>query len=263
MKLQKILDKLEERYPLSCAEEWDNPGLLVGRRDADVRCAVVALDVTDAVIDLAVETKAQLVLTHHPLIFGALRNVSTDHFLGGRILRLAENGIATYAMHTNFDIRKMADLNAAQLQLANARVLDVTGLDAYDLEEGLGKVGELAHPMALSEFALFVKKQMNVDEVRLYGPADQDPEVHTIAVCGGSGKSTIPCAVQQGAQVLVTGDIDYHSAIDALSEGLYLIDAGHYGTESCFIAHMAGELAELVPDLEIHTAPVVQPFRLV
>ncbi len=263
MKLEQILEKLEERYPLSCAEEWDNPGLIVGRPDAEIDTVLIALDATDAVIEQAVEEGSQLVLTHHPLIFGQLRNISGENFLGRRILRLAENGIACYAMHTNFDIRKMADLNAAQLQLKHATVLDVTGLDAYDLEEGLGKIGELPKPMRLSELALFVKKQMKVEEVRLYAPAGEDPEVKVVAVCGGSGRSTIPCAIHLGAEVLVTGDVDYHSAIDSLAQGLYLIDAGHYGTESCFIGHMAEEVTELFQELKVLTAPVEQPFRLV
>ena len=263
MKLQEIIEKLEERYPPGCAEEWDNPGLIVGRRQAEIRKVLVALDATDDVIDQAVAAGADLILTHHPLIFSPIRKLDEDDFIGRRVLHLAEKGIACYAMHTNFDIRKMADLNAAQLCLTDTRVLDVTGFDAYDLEEGIGKVGTLKKPMKLSEFALFVKKQLKLDVLRCYGPEDGDPEICTVAICGGAGRSTVPCAIMHGAQVLVTGDVDYHSAIDARMQGLYIVDAGHYGTESCFIPQMVKELSELFPELATEGAAIRQPFQTI
>ena len=263
MKIAEIIEKLEERYPLSCAEEWDNVGLLVGRRDTEVTRVLVALDVTEAAIRQAEDFGAELIISHHPLIFRPVHQLTGDSVLGERLLRLSEGGMAVYAMHTNFDIRKMGDLNAEQLRLQNREVLDVTGVDAYDLEEGLGKIGDLEKPMKLGEFALFVKKQMDLDEVRCYGPEGADPTISRVAVCGGSGRSTIPQALYKKAQVLVTGDVDYHTAIDALADGLFLVDAGHFGTEACFVPHVTEECKELFPGLEVRAAKMRPPFQVV
>ena len=123
MKVCDIAARLEERYPLASAEEWDNPGLLVGMRAGVVNKILVCLDVTDDVVLQAIREDADLIVAHHPLIFSAISHVTDDDFLGSRIMTLIEHNIACYAMHTNFDVCKMGDLNAAQLHLKNCHFL--------------------------------------------------------------------------------------------------------------------------------------------
>ena len=269
MKCEEIIDRLEEDYPLECAEEWDNPGLLAGRRGREVKKIFVALDADEAAIRQAVEWGADMLITHHPLLFHSINQVTDDTFIGRRILALIENDISYYAMHTNFDVLGMGRLNRKILHLQNTRVLEVTRENDGVLE-GIGRIGDLPHPMTLRETAEFVRRQFGLEAVRCYG-LEQDEgrgteervKVTRVAVCGGSGKSVVEKALQEDAQVLVTGDIDYHTGIDAMAQGLFIIDAGHYGTESCFISFMVRKLTALFPDCEVKGARILQPFRMV
>ncbi|MCF0146409.1 MAG: Nif3-like dinuclear metal center hexameric protein [Eubacterium sp.] len=264
MTCNEILNKLETEYPADYAEDWDNPGLLAGRRDGTVQTVLVALDATEDVIEQAVRQHADLLITHHPLLFHGIRSVNDQDFIGRRLLTLIENHIACYAIHTNFDVLGMAELNEKQLGLQNARVLDITK-ETENGTEGIGRIGEMKEPVSLRQMAALVSVKMGVPSVRCYGPDDSDGSAHSVlvrrvAVCGGSGKSMISHALREGADVLVTGDIDYHSAIDALSCGLYIIDAGHYGTEYGFISALAEKLRGWFPGLTVSEAPIRHPY---
>lgn len=256
MNCNEIIKALEKEFPLYSAEEWDNPGLLVGRRDREVSKIMVSLDATDEVIDQAIKQKADMLVTHHPMIFGSLKKVNTDDFIGERIIRMIENGISYYAMHTNYDVCAMADLNAETLGLKDVSVLTYT-----EEERGLGKVGQLSEPVSYYEFAKTVKEKFELSDVRCYGIGDA--KVQTIAVCGGSGKSLLNDVLAAGADVFVTGDIDYHTGIDAWAKGLRVIDAGHYGTEHGFTEDVAAKLESWFPGLEIVKAVQDPPYQLI
>ena len=265
MKCSDIIALLEKEYPVEKAEEWDNPGLLVGRADREVKKVIVALDATDEVIGLAVREKAQMLFTHHPMIFGAVKKINDGDFLGRKILTLIENGISYYAAHTNYDVCRMADLNEEQIGLTDTEVLLVTGTAPVSaagtmIPEGIGRVGNLKTPVSLKELALRVKTAMDVESVRLFGPGEKI--VSRAAVSGGSGKSVIKDALDAKAEVLITGDIDHHAGLDALDCGLCIIDAGHYGTEHCFIADAAARLRTLAPELEVIEADQKEPFMV-
>ncbi|MEE8835567.1 MAG: Nif3-like dinuclear metal center hexameric protein [Eubacteriales bacterium] len=270
MRSEEIISRLEEEYPLSCAEDWDNPGLLVGRRGREVENVFVALDATEETISEAVDFGADMMITHHPLLFHSVKQINDDTFLGRRIITLIENNITYYAMHTNFDVIGMAQLNEDQLGLVNAHVLDVTGENG-GVEEGIGRVGDLPHSMTLQDAAAYVRSCFGLSTVRCYGLSDEEENlspdekirVSRCAVCGGSGKSVVQKAVAEGADILVTGDIDYHTAIDAMAQGLYIIDAGHYGTEYGFIEFMVRKLKRLFPELKIRGARIHQPYMIV
>lgn len=260
MKCREIIRILEEKYPPSCAEEWDNPGLLLGRAEKDVRKILVALDVTDQAVERALEWGADLIVSHHPLIFKGIRQINDGNFLGRRILTLAEHGIACYAMHTNFDVRGMADLNEKQLNLKNTEVLLKTG-ENQGKPQGIGRIGDLPEPMDPMQLAGYVKQQLKLPAVRCYGKSGE--KLVRAAVSGGSGKSVVDVAVAAGARALITGDIDYHTAIDALAQGLVIIDAGHYGTESVFIESVARELSVLLPECRTAAMEIEQPFTVI
>ncbi len=184
MKCYEIIDKLEALSPTEFAEEWDNIGLLAGRRDKEVRTVYIALDATDAVIGEAVRLGADLLLTHHPLIFKKMSRVNTDDFIGRRVCELIRNDISYYAMHTNFDVMGMADAAADELSLKDRRVLDVTYEDDIS-KEGCGRVGELKDSMRVEALAGLVKEKFHVPNVRVFG--DLDSPVRTVAVMPGSG----------------------------------------------------------------------------
>ncbi len=259
MKIREIIGELEAIAPLSYAMEWDSCGLLVGDEEREVGTVLVALDATDDVIGHAIDCGAGLILTHHPMIFSPVGRVVRSDRIGRRILDLAEHRIACFAMHTNFDVAKMADLNSEDFGLTDTRVLSVTTTNEQDLPEGLGRIGELPEKMTLSEFARTVRDVCRLSSVRVYG--DADDTVKTVAFCSGSGKSMIGDALAMGADVFVTGDLDYHTAIDAVSDGLYLIDAGHYGTEFGFISYMQKELTKRFPDLTVIAETIQSPYK--
>ena len=260
MKCYEIIEKLETLSPVSYAEGWDNIGLLAGRRDKEVNTIYIALDATDDVIEEAVRLKADLLLTHHPLIFKKMSRVNTDDFIGRRVFRLIQNDINYYAMHTNFDVMGMADAAADELKLQNRQVLNVTYEDDIS-KEGCGRFGGFPKKMSLAECAELVKRTYQVPNVRVFGNLADMIEV--AAVMPGSGGSYIQDALRAGADVMITGDIDHHEGIDAVAQGLNVIDAGHYGIEKLFIPYMKEFLHRELPDIQLYQAELKEPFVVV
>lgn len=257
MKCYEIMEYLREVSPESFAESWDNVGLLCGREEKEVSSIYIALDATKEVIEEVKALGADMLLTHHPMIFKPLKRVSGEHFIGDKILTLAENGICYYAMHTNFDVMGMAEAVAGQLGLEDRRVLTVTYEDEHS-REGIGRAGMLPSPMTLAECAEYVKSRCLVDHVKVFGKPSET--IVMAAVCPGSGKSCIEDAVRLGADVLITGDIDHHEGIDSVEQGLAIIDAGHYGLEKIFVPYMEEYCKKKLADVKIYTAAEKEPF---
>lgn len=256
----EMTEKLEELSPLCYAEEWDNVGLLAGRRDKEITSVMIALDATDEVIDEAVFKGVSMLLTHHPMIFGAMKRITDDDFTGRRLVKLLRQDICYYAMHTNFDVMGMADAAADVIHLSDRAVLDVTYRDGT-AEEGIGRVGRLPRSMSLEECARFVKDRFNLSQVKVSGK--RKTAVKRAAICPGSGKSTIQAAIRASADVLITGDIGHHEGIDATAQGLCIIDAGHYGLEKIFTPYMEEYLKRELPGLEVYRAVEEEPFYYV
>ena len=270
MKCDEIIKKLESLSPASFAEEWDNVGLLAGRRDKEVSTVYIALDATDEVVKEAVRLGADLLLTHHPLIFKKMGRITTEDFIGRRLVELLRNDISYYAMHTNFDVMGMAEAAADYLELQDRQVLCVTyekNFDKKDFDaetrfnEGFGRVGRLGKSMTVAEFAAFVKLRFDVPNVRVYGSLED--RVELAAVMPGSGGSFIRDVINAGAKVMVTGDIGHHEGIDAVAQGLTIIDAGHYGIEKLFIAYMEMFIKRELPGLTVCAAEIKEPFVVV
>ena len=260
MKCSEIISILEEQSPEKFACDWDNVGLLVGDFDQEVKKIYIALDATEETIAEAVKEKADLLLTHHPMIFKGLKKVNNHDFTGKRVIKLIENHISYYAMHTNFDVKGMAELAAQKMSLTECQVLDITDQGEQG-PEGIGRVGYLREEISLETCIRQVKEAFAVDMVKVFGDLSQ--KVKRAAICPGSGKSVISCAHNAKAQVLITGDIDHHEGIDAASQGLAIIDAGHYGVEKLFIPFMVQYLEKHTEGIEIQGQPVKQPFLFV
>lgn len=258
MLCRDIMNIIEETYPKHAAEDWDNVGLLVGRTEKDVKKIYIALDATDEVIDAAIACGADMLLTHHPMIFAPMKRITDEHFIGSRVVKLLQHDISYYAMHTNYDVLGMADLSSKMIGLQNEEVLEVTN---FELNQGVGKVGDLQEQMTLEACCNLVKDKFDLSSVRLFG--DKNQSVKKAAICPGSGKHMIGYALQKGAEVLITGDIDHHEGIDALAQGLSIIDAGHYGLESIFIKDMEAYLEQYLEHVEIYTAELKNPFQMI
>ncbi|XCP87044.1 Nif3-like dinuclear metal center hexameric protein [Roseburia hominis] len=284
---REIMKKIEERYPKRYAMEWDNVGLQVGRSDKEVSRIYIALDATDEVIEEAASWGADMLITHHPMIFKAMKQINDTHFIGRRILKLVRNDISYYAMHTNYDVMGMADLAGEILDMKAPQVLDVTCVEPGPCrqtagecrdgkeqkenagntgddealachEEGIGRVADLDEAMSLRACCEFVKEKFGLPNVKVFG--DPDQKVRRIAISPGSGKSVIGAALRKSADLLITGDIDHHEGIDAVAQGMAVMDAGHYGIEHIFIADMKRFCEENFEHVEVRTADIRHPF---
>lgn len=256
---KEIIEIIERKYARSYAMNWDNVGLLCGRSDKEVKKIYVALDATDEVIDKAIAKETDMLVTHHPLIMSGLTRITDDNFVGKRIMKLIQNDISYYAMHTNYDVRGMAELAGDKLKLIDAEVLEVTGEGMEN--EGIGRVADLQESMTLRQCCELVKEAFSLDNVKVFGELDK--EVTRMAICPGSGKSFIKTAIAKRADVYVTGDIGHHDGIDAVAQNLAVIDAGHYGIEHIFIKDMEIYLKSNLTDMEIIAEEITHPFVVV
>lgn len=260
MKCTEVRERLEILSPPKFAESWDNVGLLAGRAGKEIRKVYIAVDATDEVIEDAIDEEADLLLTHHPLIFSPLKRVTDENFISRRMVKLLQADMCYYAMHTNFDVMGMADAAADALELRDRQVLDVTFEDEIS-REGIGRFGRLKESMTLAECAEYVKKVFRLQAVRVYG--DLSDTISVAAVSPGSGKSTAPSAVAAGVDVLISGDIDHHLGIDLVAQGVSVIDAGHYGLEKLFVPYMRDYFCTEMPEIRVMTAEEKSPFAVI
>ena len=250
VKASEIINAIENAYPRSLAESWDNPGLLCGRRDKEVENIVIALDASSRVVEYAVRIGADMILTHHPVIFDGIRSVSDDTFTGRKLLAMIEHGIACYAMHTNFDIAKggMAYAAAEKMGLKDCIPLEHTG-EQDGAPVGIGFVSDLQKTMSASELAAFSKQCFGLRSVFYY---DGGKPIKRVAVCPGSGRHMMPAVIAAGADAFITGDTGHHDGMDYADEGITLIDAGHFGVEHIFTEHMKNFLETRFPELKLY-----------
>ena len=260
MTLGEIIEELEQLSPPSFAEKWDNSGLMCGRKKKEVKSILLSVDATDEVVEEAVLSEADLLLTHHPLIFPSISHITEEDIVGRRLLKLIGADVACYAMHTNFDVMGMADEAADRLGLSEREVLQVTFEDSIS-KEGIGRVGLLPQEMSVSDCAELVKEVFLLDHVNVFG--DLSRRIRKVAVSPGSGKDMIKDALHAGAEVLITGDIGHHAGIDAAAAGLTIIDGGHYGIEKLFVKYMKDFLRSRFPNLEVHSASQKEPYVIV
>lgn len=265
MQCRELIGRLDELAPRAYACEWDNPGFLAGREEKEIKKILVALDATDEVVEQAIREGADMLLTHHPLIFKPLKQVNDQNFISRRIVELIQADICYFAMHTNFDIAPgcMADLAAEKLGLIPEEPLEVTG-EADGAAIGVGKIGSLKEPVSVEALGRRVKELFGLPFVTVYGTEQVTGPVSRVAVSPGAGGSMIRYGIEKKAQVLVTGDIGHHDGIDAAANHMAVIDAGHYGLEHIFIPFMADYLKQMLPGgFEVVTALPAFPAKVI
>ena len=256
MKVAEIVKLLENECPKELAEDWDNTGLLVGDSSSEVKRVYIALDATSAVIEDAIKNEADMLITHHPLIFKGVKEVTDSEFVGRRVMNLIRNNIAFFCMHTNFDAALMSEIVRRKLSLPEGIILLPSKADP---DKGIGMTCHLPDEMTLEGFSMKVKDALSLSNVRVYG--DLSMKVSIVSFLPGSGKSDIDTAIAQGADCYITGDIDHHSGLDAAEKGIGVIDAGHYGMERFFVEYVSLFLKGNTGSLEIITAPAKAPYH--
>ncbi len=239
--VRDVFEELCRIAPLELQMDFDNAGFQIGHAEREVHRILLALDATDEVAEEAKACGAELLVTHHPLIFSPLKAVHDLEPVSGRALFLAENGIALICMHTNLDIAE-GGVNDVLIRLLGAEPEE--SLDA----DRCGRIGHLPQPMPLEAFLAVCKERLGVPAVRYC--LGKKP-VYKLAVMGGSGAGSLEDAVRLGCDTYVTADIKYHQFQRASELGLNLIDADHFYTENPIIHSLAARLSERFPDVDI------------
>lgn len=245
-----VVSILEQFAPSVLAEEWDNVGLLVGDRDSSVRRVMTCLTVTGATVEEAIERGADLVVSHHPLPFTALKRITTDSHEGRLLLKLIKAGVAVYSPHTAFD-SATAGINqhlATAIDLADiSPLVPAAGLD--DAELGAGRVGNIAGGTPLTALVDRLKIAILVESIRVVGEDDQ--KVTRVGVACGAGSSLLDAAIAAGCDCFLTGEASFHTCIAAEAAGLAVVLTGHFASERFALDVLAEYLAHQLPDVEV------------
>ncbi len=235
-----IFSFLNELAPVELKMDFDNVGILVGSKNTAVSKCLLALDITDEVIQEAIDTGVQLIVSHHPVIFNAVKSITDDSLVGKKLIKLIKNDISAVCMHTNLDIAE-GGVNDALMCALNAEAIGA--LDA----SGCGRVGEIKEETELSDFLKICKTALNSNGLRYH---DAGLPVKKIAVMGGSGGDCIALAKALGCDTYVTSDIKYNGFLDAKELCINLIDADHYCTENTVIPVLYEKLCAQFADVE-------------
>ena len=249
----EIVRFLQEHAPLEFAEGWDNVGLLVGDPRRTVSGIITCLTLTPDVADEAIERGAGLVVTHHPILFRPVQQITAATSEGGMLLRLIEAGVAVYSSHTAYDSageginQQLAEL----FELTQIGVLRTAGLEAGNgtgaQSGGAGRFGTLAVPVSLAALLQRVRDRLPVEHLQYVG--DPALPVRKLAIACGSAAEFLPDAVRHGCQVLLTGEARFHACLQARELGIGLILAGHYASERPAVERLAARLSREFPDL--------------
>lgn len=247
--VNEVYQLIQRRAPFELQMDFDNAGFLVGRSERLVNRVLIALDITETVIEEAICYGAQLIVAHHPVIWGGAKTVTDQTPTGRKLLLMAEHGIAAICAHTNLDAIEdgVNDALAHKLGLADIGQLHQDGVDDQGRPYGIGRIGTVPS-QSLFDFALTVKQLLDANGVRL---VDGGKPVHTVAVGGGSCGSMLQDAIAQGCDTFVTSDVKYDVFLDAKALGINLIDAGHYPTENVVCSVLQRWLQEAFPDVDV------------
>ncbi|GAB2846010.1 Nif3-like dinuclear metal center hexameric protein [Actinocorallia aurea] len=267
VRLSELIRRIEGRYDPAWAEAWDAVGLVCGDPESEIGSVLLAVDPVAAVVDEAIADGAQLLITHHPLLLRGVHGVPANTPKGRTVHRMIGSGVALYTAHTNADV---ADPGVSD---ALARAVGVTGAlrplspSPADPRRGLGRIGELAEPVALREFTARAAAALPRTAWGVRAAGDPDRVVRTVAVCGGAGDSLIDTARAAGADVYLTADLRHHPVSESLESGpMAFVDAAHWATEWPWLAdlaafltpHVKTRVSTLVTDAWTHAAEGAQ-----
>lgn len=257
VKVSDIAAAIEEFAPKSLQESYDNTGLQVGDPQMGVTAALLCLDITEEILDEAIQRQCNLVITHHPLIFHGLKEITGRTAIERIVVKAIRNNIAIYSAHTNLD-SAWEGVSHEMAHMLDIRDLQVLEPKDFEGNTGLGVIGNVK-PTPKLEFLRKVKETFGVKALRF---SEQSPQlvVKRVALCGGAGASLIGDAVKTGADAIITGDVKYH---DFTAYGLDIIiaDIGHYESELCACKIFSRIIRDKYPDCllyfsEMETNPI-------
>ena len=231
----------KDEYQLS----WDNSGSQVEFKE-NTDSVVLAMDVTDKVIDKALEMDAKLIISHHPMFFSGSKNIIEGTYLGDNIIKLIKNNVSVFSYHTSMDIADdgVNDTLFEKLDLKNKSIL------TYEEEKPMGLVGEFERELTLTDLDKFLKEKLQVCKIKYYGREGRN--IKKVAILGGSGSDFISQAKEVGVDAYITSDIKYHDGQRAYEDDLILIDVGHFYSERIILPKIKKKLQENFMDLDFY-----------
>ena len=222
MTVKELYTLFSERIPEDLREEWDNDGLMCSAdTSSEVRRVLCTLDVTEEIVDYAIEQCFDLIISHHPLIFRPISSVTEDTPTARKVIKLIESGISVFSFHTR------ADKVRGGVNDILARLIGLSDIEPFG-DDCLGRIGHLEAETSLEEFSARVKSALGIDKLLI---ADGYNPVYTVALVGGDGKGYIDEAIDIGADTYLSGRIGYNAMEEAGEKRINLIEAGHYATE--------------------------------
>ena len=242
MTVKELYKKICEVLPDELREPWDNDGLMCcPDTEHPVRRVILALDVTAEIIDYAIESKVDLIVSHHPLVFKPISRLTSEDHIGRKLIELVQNNVSVFSFHTRLDKAEggVNDILARLFKLENVRAFG---------EGNLGRIGELAEEITLEDLAYLLKDELQAPFVLT---SDAYNSVRRVAFVGGEGRDFIRDAIAEGADTFVSGRLGYHSMMDAPEMGINLVEAGHFFTEHPVLDYLEGLLSKIDPTLVI------------
>lgn len=236
MTVRELYDKMCEAMPDTLREPWDNDGLMCcADSSVDVVNVLITLDVTEEVVDYAIDHNFNLIISHHPLVFRPISSITDENHVSRKAIKLVSNNIAVFSFHTR------ADKCSGGVNDILAEILSLRNVECFG-EGDLGRIGNLSEECELDVFLENVKTRLGCDVIRY---ADGYNTVKRVAVVGGDGKDFIKAAIKCGADTYVSGRLSYNTMEEASEMGINLIEAGHYFTEAPvtnFFADLVGSI---------------------
>lgn len=248
-KVRDIVDLMEAIAPAQLAESWDNVGLLLGSSGTSVSRILVTLDITAGVIRDAVQNQAEMIISHHPVLFRPVKVINDSNVTGTQVMQLLKAGIAVYCAHTNLDkaIGGTDDTLAALLGLQDVRPLAANGSGDF-VQPGFGRIGKLPQKQPLERYLLNIKKALHAAGADYIG--DPAKQIQIVASCAGAGGDFIELAREAGADLFVTGEVKYHEALPVVDADMALASFGHYATELPAMNHLIHRLQNSINALQ-------------
>ena len=252
MTVKQLYEYIDAFAPRALSAEWDNDGIACCVEEGKaVRRVLVALDATDRVVEKSVQGGFDVLLTHHPLLFRGVKELTPSRTVPRKLIKLVRSGVAAMSFHTRLDAANggVNDILAQKLGLESVSAFGPEG-------EEMGRIGDLCATVSAKEYAQTVCEKLNISTVLLSG----ERPVRRVAVLGGEGGDFVDAAIRAGADLLVAGRIGYHRMLDGAEEGIALIEAGHFATEVAVCEKLAALVRAADPTVEVvlDTQPTIQ-----
>jgi len=245
--IDEVIKVLENFAPLETAQSWDNSGWQINLGKKQANKVLLCLSVTPKILSQAIENGCDFIISHHPLIFGGLKNISYETVTQKLIVDCIRNNIQVYSAHTNLDCAHGG---------VNDTLCDKLGVSPIETIADFVKIAEFPEPMTLDSFILKLKISLNAPKIKIINPQNKQ-EIRKIAVCGGSGGDFVN--ELKGIDAFITGDIKYHTALEV--QDMILIDAGHFETEKIILQTLKNLLHDVAQDIVI--AKETEPWSIV